>query len=402
MDEVLRSVVNDERIVNNNTLKTYAQGLNYKLPFMRKIDVRFGINGNLTADTLDGGLRNEDYFALNLATNNLKEMKLQRAIQPAQVNVYTVENQVFLHQALTERYQALVNSYFSNLLKEKKSELLVYLNNKTEILKIMLNQGESIKVKDIIDIENDKNTLNKFLLESENSSTYYRQKIKTFLQGQDFENIDYQGFIGVDDIEKSLALLRLTNVEAHPNVQLRKAQRDLSNAEFKYENARDRQIFNFLQIGYDNYAYQPSELKRYNPQNNFTIRVGLMYPLPSNNNLKRSQSALQLKEDEQSIGLTERLQQKSIENQIVKVESLIKNYHLIEKSIAESLVQKLLNNEALLQQISPLEVLEMKISMYKLKIQSLELYAELCNEYLRYLDLSGNLSKNQERNFLLK
>lgn len=402
MDEVLRSITADEKIINNNTLKTFAQGLNYKLPFMRKIDVRFGINGNLTADSLDGGLRNEDYYAINLATNNWKEMKLQRAIQPAQVNVYAVENQVFLHQALVERYQSLANIYFSKQLYEKKSELLEILSSKTEILKITLNQGENIRIKDIVDIENDRNSITKSLFEYQNIAAYNQQKIKSFMQEKDFETIDFQNFITIDDIEKNLATLQLGNAASHPNILLRQAQRDLSNAEFKYENARDRQIFNFLQIGYDNYAYQPDALKRYNPQNNFTIRVGLMYPLPSNNNLKRSQAALQLREDEQAINLTEKLQQRAADNQVVKIESLIKNYRLIEKNIAESLVQKLLNNETLLQQISSLEVIEMKISVYKLKLQNFELFSEICTEYLRYLDLSGNISKYQDRNFLAR
>jgi hypothetical protein len=402
MEEVLRSVANDEKIANNNALKIFAAGLNYKLPFMRKIDVRVGINGNLTGDTLDGGLRNEDYFALNLATNNWKEMRLQKAIQPAQINVYSTENQVFLQQALYERYQSLAAIYFAKLLFDKRIELLNSINSKTEILKTTLEQGEVIKVKDIVDIENDKNIATKFLLEYETTSLFNRQKVKNFLQGKDFDTIDYQKFITVDEIENNINALRITTTISHPSLRLRQAQRDLSEAELKYENVRDRQIFNFLQIGYDNYAYQPTALRRFNPQNNFTIRVGLLYPLPSNNNLKRSVAALQLKEDEQAVGLNEKLLQKNIDNQLSKMDNLIKNYRRLEKNRTESVVQKLLTNQTLLQQISPLEVLEMKISIAKLNIQSLEIYAEICNEYLRYLDLTGNMSKFEDKNFLAR
>ncbi len=400
IEDVLLTAFNDERVQSNATTKIFAEDLNYRLPLLRKVDVRFGINGNATADTLDGRLRNEDYYAVSFATNNFREMRLQRAIKPAQINIYTVQNQVFIHQALLDRYQSLTNFFYEKKLLDERSQLSNLLNSKSDVLRIMLDNGESVRVKDVMDTENDKNSLGNALIDYENNFNYNLQKIKQFLKIKNELTIDYQSFITIDSIEQNIKSLQNDAAVLHPNIALRFAQMKYSAAESAYENARDRNVFSYFQAGYDRTAYDAVSLTKFKAVNNIAFRLGLTVPLPSNNNLKRSKAALQQKEDEQNTILTRQLQQKSTDNQLIRIENFLKSYRLNEKSIKESLIQKLLNNPKLMQQTSPMEVLDLKISIKKMQLRSLEIAYQITTEYVRYLDLTGAMSFYPKKNFL--
>jgi hypothetical protein len=238
------------------------------------------------------------------------------------------------------------------------------------------------------------------LVDYENNVNYQLQRIKQFLKIKNDLTIDYQAFISIDSIEKNIEVLQKDLAVLHPNTALRFAQMKYSAAESAYENARDRNIFSYFQAGYDQTAYDQVALTKFKPANNIAFRLGLTVPLPSNNNLKRSKAALQQKEDEQNTILTRQLQQKSTDNQLIRIENLLKTHRLNEKAIKESLIQKLLNNATLMQQTSPMEVLDLKISMKKMQVRSLEIAYQITTEYVRYLDLTGAMSFYPKRNFL--
>ncbi len=400
MERILESALTDDKLLKNQRVSTFAQGLNYKMPLLKRVDVRLGINGNGTRDTIDGYLRNEDYYALNVVTNNLKEMRLQRALKPAQLDVYNAEQKLLLQQALVERYQSLVVVFYSKKLYEERSLFKNLLDKKTEVLRKSLEQGLDIRVKDVTDTENDKNALSALLLDYENNRTFQLQRIQQFLRTKENVTLDFQDFITPNQIEIVVKTMQSDTNLAHPMFAYRQAQTAYSAADYALENAQNRQILSFLQVGYSNPIYNTAKSKRFNPQNNIAFRVGLTVPLPANNNLKRSETALQLQEDTQTALLMQQLQKKLIEVQYVKIDNVFKSLRLNEKNTKESLIKKMLDNESLLTQLTAIEVLDLQIAQKKLEVRTLELSNDLTNEYLRLLELTGAIGKEASKNFL--
>ena len=402
VESILISVKNDDRVFGNNQNSTFATGLDYRLPILKKVDLRLGINGNLTSDTLDGRWRNEDFYALSISTNNFREMRLQRALKPAQLNIYTAENQVFVQQAMMERYQSILSIFYGKKLYEERSRLKKLLTEKEDVLRLSLEQGLDIRFKDIVDTENDKNALASALLDYENNVFFQEQRIRQYLKLADNQaiEIDFDGFILPEQIEKEVAKLKINQALSHPLFALREAQTNYSLAEYRLEKAQNRQIFSFLQVAYNPLAYEPLVSKRFRALNDVNWRLGLTVPLPANNNFRNSKTALQQKEDEQNAILTKQLQAKLVDVQYIKVQNLLKSLHLNEKNTKESLIKKMLDNPKVLAQITPVEVLDLNIAQRKLELRNIEISSDLSNEYLRLLDMTGAMSIYKNRNFL--
>lgn len=400
--EVINTSMQDLRLTAIQQNIDFNQSLNYKLPLLRKAEIRLGFNGNITADSLDGGLINEDYFALNFSTNNFKEMRLQKAIQEAQSEVYRAEYQAILNQAIYERYQTLTTLYFNQTLQTERAKLSKLLAEKEGILRLSIEQGLNIRFKDIMDTENDKALLVAALLDYDNNIALQNQRVKQFLNinTELTITIDYQDFINEKNIELIVKNLKNNPSSQHPIVGVKAYQASFSEAEARLENAQNRQIFNFVQLGYNYLNYTPTPLKRFNPSNDIAFRVGLALPLPSNNNLKRAQSALRQKEDELNIGLAQSTQTKNTDNQYIKIENIIKNIRLATLTRQESLITKALNSEKVLAQLSAQETLDLKIADLKATIKQLELRSELTTEYLRFLEFTGTFVRERGKDFL--
>jgi hypothetical protein len=57
-----------------------------------------------------------------------------------------------------------------------------------------------------------------------------------------------------------------------------------------------------------------------------------------------------------------------------------------------NLILKLLKNESLKDQITPLEIMDMEISVIKLKLQGLKLDDKIANEYIELMSIIGALN----------
>jgi hypothetical protein len=58
-------------------------------------------------------------------------------------------------------------------------------------------------------------------------------------------------------------------------------------------------------------------------------------------------------------------------------------------------------NNKILSQLAANEILDLKIADLKSSLKQFELQSELCNEYLRFLELTGAFAREKEKNFLI-
>ena len=392
IESIIHTADADSKLLVNQRTTEFINQQNFSLPLIREAEIRLGINGNATPNQLDGYLRNEDYYAIKISPNSLRERKYQRALKPAQADLYKSNDHMFMQEAIFERYQSIVKLYYAEIFIKEKSKLQPFLVKKSALLNEMLDQGLDIKFKDVVDVEYDKNDLLSSLFEYSNIVNEEHERIKGFLNVSDSIFVDFDHFISSDEIRTIVLTVDTSNVVLAPEVIYTKYKAQLSMAELNYQKSRNKQIFSYFQAGYSPVVVSEEAKTKFNPSNDLTFRFGVNVPIGANNNLRRSEAAIKLYEDKNDAILTREKYKADIILQRTKILQLIDAKDQWQKMFDNNLILKLLKNESLKDQITPLEIMDMEISVIKLKLQGLKLDDKIANEYIELMSIIGALN----------
>lgn len=401
IESIIHTADADSKLLVNQRTTEFINQQNFSLPLIREAEIRLGINGNATPNQLDGYLRNEDYYAIKISPNSLRERKYQRALKPAQADLYKSNDHMFMQEAIFERYQSIVKLYYAEIFIKEKSKLQPFLVKKSALLNEMLDQGLDIKFKDVVDVEYDKNDLLSSLFEYSNIVNEEHERIKGFLNVSDSIFVDFDHFISSDEIRTIILTVDTSNVVLSPEVIYTKYKAQLSMAELNYQKSRNKQIFSFFQAGYSPVVVSEEAKTKFNPSNDLTFRFGVNVPIGANNNLRRSEAAIKLYEDKNDAILTREKYKADIMLQRTKILQLIDAKDQWQKMFDNNLILKLLKNESLKDQITPLEIMDMEISVIKLRLQGLKLDDKIANEYIELMSIIGALN-DTARNYLTR
>ncbi len=397
--EVLATAERDTRYNQNQALQTTAQGLKVHDPVLRQIALRVGINGSALGDTIFGYLRNEDTYQLQVGFNSFLERQRQKQVKNAQVAAIAAESRVLKEEALFERYEALAGYLFVVPKRAACLRLDSLLEKEHRILREMLATGTlDVKVSKVLDAEEDRNRNQLALQELDNTATAYHNRLRQ-LAGN-FSQIDQNDLILLSDVRARVAALKVASAFTLPLFESKMADIQLEKARLNYISAQNRQILSNFSAGYQRPLYVEMP-KRFNPANNFNVRVGLTVPLPSNNHYKKSAALLDLRKAENEAAWTSEKLRNEIENQFVRVENLFKKHELIQERLENSLIRKMLDNPDLRNQITPLEIVEMEIAQQKLQINKADILASIMFEYVQLLSLSGAIGQEGAINYLV-
>jgi len=401
IESIIHTADADSKLLVNQRTTEFINQQNFSLPLIREAEIRLGINGNATPNQLDGYLRNEDYYAIKISPNSLRERKYQRALKPAQADLYKSNDHMFMQEAIFERYQSIVKLYYAEIFIKEKSKLQPFLVKKSALLNEMLDQGLDIKFKDVVDVEYDKNDLLSSLFEYSNIVNEEHERIKGFLNVSDSIFVDFDHFISSDEIRTIILTVDTSNVVLAPEVIYTKYKAQLSMAELNYQKSRNKQIFSYFQAGYSPVVVSEEAKTKFNPSNDLTFRFGVNVPIGANNNLRRSEAAIKLYEDKNDAQLTREKYKADIMLQRTKILQLIDAKDQWQKMFDNNLILKLLKNESLKDQITPLEIMDMEISIIKLRLQGLKLDDKIANEYIELMSIIGALN-DTARNYLTR
>ncbi|MFM8373127.1 MAG: hypothetical protein ACKOCO_12150, partial [Bacteroidota bacterium] len=155
-----------------------------------------------------------------------------------------------------------------------------------------------------------------------------------------------------------------------------------------YISSQNRRFVNNLSVGYQ-YPLFVETPNKFNPQNNFSFRIELLAPLPANNRFKRADALLDLREAQYEASMTLESTRLSVENQLTKVENLIREYNAMTDRIENGLIGTMLGNRALHGSISPLDMVELEIARQKMEVARAEILAEIGKAYAELIAYAG-------------
>ena len=400
MEDVLGTAKEDQNVLRYQSIRDIASDLKMHDPLVKEIALRIGFNGSVLGDTIYGYLRNEDDLRLQVSFNALSVRQKQKQVKSARLQSLSTGHAVVSHSALVDRYEVLAEYVYTLPELEGLKRLDSLLFHEHEIIKQMLATGIlEVKVSRILDVEEDRNRV--MLDINEVEDRVRRAKLEIEKYAGSFSAISMEQLASIEDLRLQFTFLKTSGLVAHPDNLALSAEIQLDSAAFSYSAAQNRQILDYVSLGYQNPLYLDRPNK-FNTVNNFAFRLGLLVPITANNRYRKADALLDLKESQFKADEASLERDISWQSQIALLDGLFSDYDLATDLLDNSLIRQMLSNPVLLAHVTPLEIVELEIAQQKLELQQLELAQDIASAYVELLSLSGYLAWNPETNYLAK
>ncbi len=400
LEEVLGTAIEDQNVIRYQSIRDMASDLKMHDPLVKEIALRIGFNGSVLGDTIYGYLRNEDDLRLQVSFNALGVRQKQKQVKSARLQTLTTRQGVLTHSALTDRYEALSEYVYTIPTLDGLKHLDTLLYHEHDIIKSMLATGIlEVKVSRILDVEEDRNRV--MLDINETAEKLRRAKLGIEKYAGTFSSIDMEQLASIEDLRQLFIFLKTSGYVEHPDNLALSAEIKMDSTVFAYTSAQNRQILDYVSVGYQNPLYLERPNK-FNTSNNFAFRLGLLVPITANNRYKKGDALLDLQESQAEADEARIDRDQSWQSQIALLDGLFSDYDLATDLLDNSLIRQMLSNPALMANITPLEHVELEIAQQKLVLHQLELIQDIASAYIELLSLSGYLAWNPETNYLAK
>ena len=383
--DVLASTLRERRFVNSQKNIDFANSLNYRLPVLSDLGFKYGA---------DDFLKSKQQYAMTLGFNSFRKIREQAAIKNAQINLYLAKKDILTEQVIKERYKDIVDVYCTNLVINNQKRLDTLLNQRNIAFKTALQKGVSIKIKDLVETEEDMRNLSESLSETQNIYAVGYQRIRDYLGVQHNVALNFGNFISVTKLENVLNTLKMTRNWQTPEVKMYQNQISLAQAELKLEEADFKQVFDGVQFVYERSPKNDFSIK------DFSYRVGVKIPLKGNFRPKQNELLLDIKEAENDYNFASYETERTIKMQILKVENTLKLYNETQGKLNSSLAKSFLSTPSVYNTLSATDIIDLKIIQQKKEIELSEVHYKLISEYIALLDMTGNLVYMPYKNYL--
>lgn len=381
INDILATARKDVKYQQAKELSTFVRGLNYTLPLLQKVEMRFGADEN-------GLVRNQ--YGIGLGFNSLSQRKAQYKYQSQQALVFEAESEIAFREALSKRYEGILQFVHLQRIIREQTQLLGLYAQKKEIMRGMLTSGIDVKVKEITQNEADEYELGKNKILLERQLKIAKEQLVFFWGNSNLE-LDTTGFIKNDKIESVINQLNVS-INTSETV-LRNSQIELTKTKLQIEKISNTPIITNLQFG----VQEDNSLSLW--QNPY-FRLGVRIPFIENNRFKYNDFALNIKAYEQKI----KLEESKLSNEIPLLRSSIlqniAHYKEQKAQVEKSLVRTILQNPKINAEITAFERLELLILEQKRNLDIAKLEFSIAQDYIALLNQNGALNAKPLVNYL--
>ena len=383
--DILSSTQKERRFINSQKSIDFLSDLNFNTPILKDLGFRYG------ADDISSA---RQQFALGAGFNSLGMMKKQDALKKAQINKYQSKKEILAAQVIKERYDDIVDVYFAQMLLAKQRTLDTLLNQRNAAFKMALQKGLSVKIKDLVETEEDLRQLNSSMIETQNIHSLGFHRIKDYLGLQNEFIFSFDNIISVVQINKIVQQIKINKIFLTPEIKLLQNDIGLAQAELSVEEASFNQILDGVQVIYEKA-----------PKNDFTIkdfafRVSFNFPIKGNLRPKQNEFLMDIKEAENDYHFTYFETDRKVKMQLMKLDNMLKQHQQSVEKMQKSLAKSFLNTPSVSSTLSPMDIIDLKIIEQKKEIDLVQTQFSLLREFINLLDLAGDLVKTPYKNYL--
>lgn len=393
--DILLSVQKERRFVNTQKSIDYLNSLNFRTPYLKDMRFRYG------ADDITNS---KQQYALGFGFSAWGIAKRQQELKKAQLNTYQSKKEIQTAEIIRERYDDIADIYFSQKLLQKQQSLDSLLFQRQAAFKTSLQRGLTVKVKDLVETEEDLRQLKQEINETQGLYTMTYNRIRSYLDLSNEFIFRFDNMISVNQISKLIFQINANKIIQTPEIKLLQNNIGLAQAELNLEEAAFKKIFDDVQVIYEKA-----------PKNDFTIkdfafRVGVNIPIKGNLRTKQNSILMDIKDAENDYNFTYFETDRKIKMQILKLEHKIKQYQQNLEQLQNSLAKTILDatyskntkesSIALAAALSPMDIIDLKIIQQKKEVDLIMSQYELVKDFILLLNFTGELTKTPYRNYL--
>jgi hypothetical protein len=383
--DVLASAEKERRIMAGQQTLQFMNGLSYKLPMLKSLGLRYG------ADDVSQA---KQQYSIAFSFNTFAKIRAQETVKQAQLELYQAKNDVLLVQIVKERYLNISNVYYTQLELTKQQRLDSLLQTRNATLKLSLQKGIAVKVKDLVETEEDIKTVRSNIMNLQNTLKAGYQQIQAYVGVQHEIALNFNDFITVSKLESIVNSLKINSFRNSPELRAFQNKMNLVQSELKLEEASFNSIFDNFQFNYSTKAGNDFSSK------DFGLRFGINIPIKGNFRPKQNEYLLDMKFAENEYNFASFEQERLIKLQIVKVENFLKQYKTVKEQANQGLAKNMLENEAVSMRLAPADIIDLKILQHEKEADLVKINHDLVREYIVLLELTGDLVYAPLKNYL--
>ncbi|MCC6460887.1 MAG: hypothetical protein IT260_10485 [Saprospiraceae bacterium] len=361
-----------------------VQQANLRLPLVEQISLR--------TETDRFQLQRQEYLS-RLSINGLREIKRQNLLNDAERLEIESRQRLLLHEALANRYAAVVEYRLSQNEAELHQRLLEVYEDKLRVLRKMAELDLDTDVEELIKVEYDRDELQLRLSAAQNRLRQLQSLLHQLTPGLPADwQLDTAQFVQPLQLERLLASSDPA-AALHPELAEQASQVSRLQAEYDLEKAKGEQVLDFLQVRFQNRPGEPFNRE-------MSVGLGVNLPFKGSSRLKSNQLKIEQHEASQELRLGQAdLQQKLTEAQQA-LGALSQQYSQAQQQVQNSQALFTLRQAAAGANQEPLVLLRAQELLLKRELRRLDLGRDMYSRYLDVLDWSGRLSAPPLRNYL--
>jgi len=383
ISDFLATAKNDYMIEHQKEKIDFLKSSSSNTPFFDRIELR--------TQTDEFELSRQTY-SVRLYPNGWGETKAGKNLYEITLNSHETQQDLFLHQALRQRYGLVIGFLHSRAILELNRKLMVLYEDRVNVLKQSVNNID-FDFNDLIEAEDDCTRLQLELIGLENTQSRIENSIQMYIPEEVSIDFDPGTLAGIDLVQQTLEQSR-TPAESD-NVYLRDSRLRLELAKSRYnmEKAQSKRYISFLEASYDNE-------RRHNTTEAFFVELGIRLPWINPDRLDINREKLRFLTEKAGSEELKRSLTDNLKTVSVDLKKLIGQYELLTESKKTGKAKSSIKTYMQLEGVDPLILLKIRESSLKSAIALEEIRYEIYAKYIELLDFSGRLSEKPLRNHI--
>jgi CYTH domain-containing protein len=357
--------------------------LSYRLPLLEKLEFR--------TETNDFELQKQEYL-VRVTPNSFKNRKTQGQYQETVLNMAEMELTYAKSQELRRRYEILVELYYTRVLLSSHHQHQVLYEDKVTLLR----RSNSLPGFDILDLINAEDKVQENLhsiLELEKQIITMEKTVKKLnIHSLPVSFTQFQ-LISMEEIKVLMTTVSALPAKSHSALDVLSAKSYKSFLEYEWEAAKSKFSLGYVQA---KYGYNPGDPFR----KSFSLGLGFDIPLKSTGRLDLNEIQVKIMEAESEYFLKKNAIDENIFFLEQQLNNLISRHELISSHIVESQAEFALREYSKVVEASPRAMLQLRENTLKKHQQLKELEEDIYLAFISYLDYSGMISRQEDKNWL--
>ena len=365
------------------------------LPFIRDIELRV---------RNDAWVQEYMRYQFRISPKGWGEERASRKLFSAQKKLSEQDIQLKFHDALLDRYTAVVEFIASQVLNQLYKELILVLEDRIKVLE-KSDYTTDFDLNNVISSENDLTKFRDQNIQTDKDMRENLWKIREFLSDTTFTELDTNDIIDVETVSECVKAAALGPDTENLHLNNLKLEYIVSEKRFLLEKATDRRYIPFASFTYDYGAFideidRRMRFKDYDLNARYHVELGFRLPFITADGRDNARREADFIADKASFDLTKKRLIEKTARDIRDVEALITHYRYLLARQNEVNAQGSLQKYLQMSGINPLMLLSIKEGVLQNRVRIAKVRFDILRNYLQILDETGQLSTMPIVNYL--